>query len=171
MIDAQARQALCATIRGIVFDVDGVLTDGRITYTDDGHELKSFHVQDGASMKLLQKGGIELGIITGRRSPAVARRARELDINFVVQGAGNKADALQGLIADGFPPAALAAVGDDLQDLMMFDHAAVDLSITVPNAHPGLLTRADWVTSRSGGQGICVELAEEILRSQNKWPY
>ena len=78
---------LVRAIRGVVFDVDGVLTDGRITYTDDGHELKSFHVQDGASIKLLMENEIAVGIITGRRSPIVAKRARELGISHVIQGA------------------------------------------------------------------------------------
>ena len=88
-------------IQGIVFDVDGVLTDGRITYTDDGHELKSFHVQDGASIKLLMENEIAVAIITGRRSPIVARRARELGVSHLVQGAADKTDALDQLIADG----------------------------------------------------------------------
>ncbi len=160
-----------ALLRGIVFDVDGVLTDGRIIYTDDGHELKQFHVQDGASLKLLADAGIAIGIITGRRSPTVARRARELGIKHVIQGAGNKADALDKLIDAGFPDADLAAVGDDVQDLNMFEHAAVTLSITVASAHPAVLARADAVTDRAGGDAIVVELAEWVLQAQGKWAY
>lgn len=160
-----------APIRGLVFDVDGVLTDGRIIYTDDGHELKAFHVQDGASLKLLMQQGIEIAVITGRRSPVVARRCRELGISAVVQGAGNKADALDSLIGGGFPDSELGAVGDDLQDLQLFSHAGVILGITVPNAHPTVLERADWITQRSGGEGIVVEIAEKILKAQAKWPH
>ena len=158
-------------LRGIVFDVDGVLTDGRIVYTDDGHELKQFHVQDGASLKLLIQHDIAVGIITGRRSPIVARRARELGINFVIQGAGSKAEALDSLIADGFPDDQLAAVGDDVQDLTMFTHTSVVCGISVPNGHPQVLKVADWVTERAGGTGVVVEIAQRILTAQNRWPW
>lgn len=160
-----------ASIRGIVFDVDGILTDGRIIYTDDGHELKQFHVQDGASLKLLMQHDIQIGIITGRRSPIVARRARELGIQFLKQGASSKADALNELINDGFIGQDLAAVGDDIQDLAMFQHPAVTFSITVPNAHPTVLAQADAVTERRGGDGVVVEISQALLRAQSRWPY
>lgn len=158
-------------LQGIVFDVDGVLTDGRIIYSDAGHELKQFHVQDGASIKLLAAHEIAVAIITGRSSPVVTRRAEELGIEYLVQGAGNKAAALEELIAQGFPAANLAAVGDDLADLQIFDHAAVTLAISVPNGHPATRARADWVTGRAGGDGVVVEIAERILKAQNKWPF
>ena len=162
---------LARNVRGIVFDVDGVLTDGRIVYTDDGHELKQFNVQDGASIKLLAANDIAIGIITGRRSPTVARRARELGIRFVRQGADSKDAALNDLISDGFPAEHNAAVGDDLQDLAMFAHAAVDLAITVPNAHPAALQNAHYTTARRGGDGVVVEIAQLILTAQNKWEF
>lgn len=158
-------------VRGIVFDVDGVLTDGRIIYTDDGHELKQFHVQDGASLKLLQANGISVAIVTGRRSPIVARRARELGIEHVVQGSRDKAAALDALIAEGFPNTANAAVGDDMQDLKMFTHTSVGLPITVPNAHPAMRARALWTTQRSGGDGVVVDIAQMLLQAQNKWEF
>ena len=169
MIDDPKLTTRAAALRGIVFDVDGVLTDGRIIYTDDGHELKQFNVQDGASLKLLANAGLAIAIITGRRSPIVARRARELGIDFVQQGADNKSQALDLLLEQGFPDTNLAAVGDDLQDLKLFGHAAVSLGITVPNAHPEVLKRADAVTHRAGGDGVAVELAEWILKTQDKW--
>ncbi len=162
---------LAAQVSGVIFDVDGVLTDGRIIYTDDGHELKQFHVADGASIKLLARHEIKIAIITGRRSPIVARRARELGIEWVQQGAANKAEALDKLLEQGFPAQNNAAVGDDIQDLDMFNHAAVSFAITVPNAHPAVLARADWVTPRAGGDGIVVELAQLLLTSQNRWPF
>jgi 3-deoxy-D-manno-octulosonate 8-phosphate phosphatase (KDO 8-P phosphatase) len=162
---------LAKNVRGIVFDVDGVLTDGRIIYTDDGHEHKHFNVQDGASIKLLQKHDIVVAIITGRRSPMVARRARELGISFIEQGASSKAAALDKLISAGFPSQGNAAVGDDLQDIDVFRHAAVDLAISVPNAHPATLTNADIVTSRRGGDGVAVEIAQLLLTAQGKWIY
>jgi len=83
---------IASNVRGVIFDVDGVLTNGQLTYSDDGHEYKTFHVQDGASIKLLQQHNIVVGIITGRRSPTVARRARELDIRYLIQGADSKAE-------------------------------------------------------------------------------
>ena len=162
---------LARAVRGIIFDVDGVLTDGRIIYTDDGHELKAFHVADGASIKLLQQHGIDIALVTGRRSPMVARRARELGIKFVQQGAETKITAVQTLIAEGFPAQDNAAVGDDLQDLDVFQHDSVGLSISVPNAHPAALQAAHFVTNRRGGDGVVVEIAELILTAQGKWAF
>lgn len=169
--EAQTADDHAACLQGIIFDVDGVLTDGRIIYNDAGHELKQFHVQDGASIKLLAAHEIAIAIITGRSSPVVTRRAQELGIEYVLQGAGNKAAALDQLIAQGFPGANLAAVGDDLADLEIFDHSAVTLAISVPNGHPASRARADWVTDRAGGDGVVVEIAERILKARNKWPF
>jgi 3-deoxy-D-manno-octulosonate 8-phosphate phosphatase (KDO 8-P phosphatase) len=160
-----------AKIRGVILDVDGVLTDGKIIYTDDGHELKQFHVQDGASIKLLIEHGLPVAVITGRRSPMVARRTRELGIEHVVQGASSKPDALHELIDRGFPDSDLAAVGDDIQDLALFAEPAITLSITVPNGHPEALRRAQWITHRTGGSGVVVEIAEQILKAQSRWPF
>jgi len=163
--------ALARGVRGIVFDVDGVLTDGRIIYTDDGHELKAFNVQDGASIKLLAECDIAVAIITGRRSPTVARRARELGINYVNQGAESKPAALEAFIEQGFPAQGNAAVGDDLPDIPVFQHASVGLAIAVPNAHPAALEHAHFVTSRRGGEGVVVEIAQLLLTAQDKWAY
>ena len=162
---------VASIIEGIVLDVDGVLTDGKITYTSDGNELKSFHVQDGSSLKLLARQGIALAIITGRQSSIVERRAKELDITFVRQGVDSKSSALDQLINDGFPAASLCAIGDDMQDLQLFDHSAVCLAATVANAHPAVLNRAQFVTQRPGGAGVIVELAELILRAKERWPH
>ena len=164
-------QTRLSSIQGLVLDVDGVLTDGQITYTDDGHELKSFHVQDGASLKLLAEHGVALAIITGRRSPIVARRARELGIKHVEQGARSKPDALANLIEAGFPSEDLAAIGDDIQDLALQADNAISVFMTVANAHPAVLAAADHVTERRGGDGVIVEIAELMLRAQNKWPF
>ena len=162
---------LASHIEGVVFDVDGVLTDGRITYSDDGHEYKSFHVQDGASIKALQATGIKIAIITGRNSPIVARRAAELGIEWVAQGASDKAAALDEMIAQQhFPAGHLAMAGDDMQDLALFNHPAVTLNVTVANGHPLVKDQAHFVTQRAGGEGICVELAWLLLRAQNAWP-
>ena len=169
--EAQRADDHITHLQGIIFDVDGVLTDGRIIYSDAGHELKQFHVQDGASIKLLAANEIAVAIITGRNSPVVTRRAQDMGIEYLLQGAGNKSAALDQLIAQGFPGTNLAAVGDDLADLQIFDHAAVTLAISVPNGHPATRARADWVTGRAGGDGVVVEIAEQILKAQKKWPF
>ena len=158
-------------IRGIVLDVDGVLTDGKIVYSDGGKELKQFHVQDGGSIKLLLQQGIQVAIITRRQSSIVVRRAKELGINFVAQGAESKSKALEQLIGEGFPTSDLIAVGDDLQDLDLFNAAAVSVSVTVPNGHPFVIEQADWVTARYGGEGVVAEIAQTLLRVQNRWPF
>ena len=164
-------KSLAATIRGIIFDVDGVLTDGRIIYSDDGRELKQFHVQDGASIKQLMSQGIEVGIITGRNSAMVSRRAGELGIQHVAQGVKDKAQALAELCRAGFCQGPLAAVGDDLQDIALFEHTAVELNITVANAHPAVKQRAHFVTQRSGGEGVCVEIAQLVLTAKDQWHF
>lgn len=154
----------------ISFDVDGVLTDGRITYTDDGHELKAFNVQDGSAIKLLMSHGIEVAILTGRDSPMVARRAAELGIRHLEQGLADKGPALNSLCERlGIPLTRTAHVGDDLPDLVLFE--LVGLSVSVPNGHPSVVARADHVTDVRGGEGVARELAEFILRARNAWPY
>ncbi len=162
---------IASAISGIVLDVDGILTDGKIVYSTDGSEQKQFHVQDGGSLKLLASQGIALAIVTGRKSTVVQRRADELGIAFISQGAEDKAAALDQLISQGFPDSQLCAIGDDVQDMQLFDHPAVTLAATVPNAHPAVLSRAQFVTQRRGGEGVIVELSELILRAQKRWPF
>ena len=162
---------LAKDIQGIIFDVDGVLTDGRIIYSDDGHELKAFHVQDGSSIKLLAEHGVTIGIISGRRSPMVAKRARELGIQFIAQGVSSKSEALDRFIVEGFPETHIAVVGDDLQDIELFQHPSVALIITVANGHPAVLQRAHLVTQRKGGDGVAAEIAQTILTAQRRWPF
>lgn len=154
----------------ISFDVDGVLTDGRITYSDDGRELKSFNVQDGAALKLLMAHGVQVAILTGRDSSMVSRRARELGIVHVHQGLADKVPAFETLISGlGIPTANTAHVGDDLADIALFERAG--LAIAVPNAHPAARDRADLVTATAGGEGVARELAEAVLRARDEWPY
>lgn len=154
----------------VSFDVDGVLTDGRIIYSDRGEEIKAFHVQDGSAIKLMQAHGIEVALITGRSSPVVARRAGELGIRHVFQAAGDKAAVLARLLAGlGLPEESAAHVGDDLPDLAIF--AIVGLAIGVPNGHPGALARTHYVTSLPGGQGVAREVCELLLRARDQWPY
>lgn len=163
--------SLAARIKGVILDVDGVLTNGQITYSDGGEELKSFHVQDGASIKLLQQHGIEIAIISGRKSLAVTRRAEELGIKYVIQGAHSKSQALDQLLNAGFCNDNLCAIGDDLADLELYARENVTLKATVANGHPAVQARADFVTQRSGGEGVIVELAQLILQAQDRWEF
>jgi len=162
---------LARSIQGIVLDVDGVLTDGKIIYSSDGSEQKHFHVQDGSSLKLLANHGIALAIITGRKSSIVQRRAEELGISFIRQGADSKAEALNELVLEGFPASHLCAIGDDIQDFQLFEHPAVTLAATVANAHPAVLAKAQFVTQRRGGEGVIVELSELLLRAREQWHF
>ena len=152
-------------LRLLVLDVDGVLTDGRFTLDADGRESKTFHTQDGFGLRQLQRAGIELAIITGRRSGAVSRRTEELGIEHVFQGVSDKAGAMADLIArTRLSPPAIAACGDDIPDLAMFDAAGV--GIAVANAVDAVRTAADWVTERRGGYGAVREIADRILAAR-----
>ncbi|MEC7413466.1 MAG: hypothetical protein VYB97_04940 [Pseudomonadota bacterium] len=166
-MDAQLR-SLAKQVTGIILDVDGVLTNGQIVYSDNGAELKFFNVQDGASIKLLMKNGLQIAIISGRVSRAVSRRAQELGIQHVLQGVASKSQALDRLITDGFADHNLCAIGDDLADLELYARPEIVLKATVPNGHPAVLERADFATTRRGGEGAIVDLAQLILQSQDR---
>lgn len=158
-------RARAARIRLAVFDVDGVLTDGRLWYSDDGRELKSFHVRDGLGLKRLMKHGIEVAIITARMSTMVTRRAAELGIAHVYQDQQDKLDCLKTLLhALELPPDAVAYAGDDLPDLAAMQH--VGLAATVADAHHWVRERAHWQSTNPGGQGAVRELCDMILSVQ-----
>jgi len=169
-MDNSTSDAACS-IQGLVLDVDGVLTNGHIVYSDKGEEQKHFHVRDGASIKLLMQQGIQVAIITGRESKMVTRRARELGVSFLKQGVGSKPDALEQLVKAGFPDQNLAAVGDDLQDIDLFKSERITLSFAVADAHPATKDNASAVTASAGGTGVCAEIAQILLQAQQKWPY
>jgi 3-deoxy-D-manno-octulosonate 8-phosphate phosphatase (KDO 8-P phosphatase) len=154
----------------VSFDVDGVLTDGRIVYSDHGSEIKAFHVQDGSAIKLLASCGITVALITGRSSSIVDRRAAELGIEHVHQGVKDKAVVFGELLQSlRLPAAAAAHVGDDLPDLPVF--AVAGLAIGVPNGHPATLARVHYVTQVAGGQGVAREVCELLLRAREQWPH
>jgi 3-deoxy-D-manno-octulosonate 8-phosphate phosphatase (KDO 8-P phosphatase) len=162
------RQA--ATVELVIFDVDGVLTDGKLYYTDRGEEMKAFQVQDGYAIKLLLNNAVEVAIITGRRSEIVARRAKELGIKHLYQGVEDKTEAFADLVrATGIDPARMAHVGDDLPDLTLFER--VGLAIGVPNGHPVAMAAAGYVTSVAGGEGVAREVCQLILTAKDQWPY
>lgn len=155
-------------IRLLVLDVDGVLTDGRLWYGNDGAELKAFDIQDGLGIKLLMRGGVDVAIITGRTSQLVARRGAELGIRRVVQGREDKLVALNEMCAElGIGLAEIAYMGDDLPDLSAI--RAVGLGITVANGHAAVVPHAALQTRRSGGNGAVREICDLLLHAQGKF--
>jgi 3-deoxy-D-manno-octulosonate 8-phosphate phosphatase (KDO 8-P phosphatase) len=155
-------------IKFLLLDVDGVLTDGKLYYGNSGEELKAFNIQDGLGIKLLQQAGIQVGIITGRVSALLQRRADELGISPVIQGREDKLTALRELLQGmDLGLNEIAFMGDDLPDLSVIN--SVGLGITVANASSTLTKEATWQTRRSGGDGAVREAAEMILRAQNKF--
>ena len=152
----------------LVLDVDGVLTDGRIVYTDAGAELKAFHVRDGSGLKLWTELGKKAGIITGRRSTIVQRRADELGIAKVIQGATDKKAALVQMLAELHVHAdQVCAIGDDIVDLPML--RACGLAVAVADGCAEAKEDADYVTRAPGGCGAVREVIEWILRAQGVW--
>ncbi|MFO1347308.1 MAG: HAD hydrolase family protein [Pseudomonadales bacterium] len=162
--DAQQR---ARAIRLLLLDVDGVLSDGGIVYDSEGRELKRFHIHDGLGIKLLQQHGIHVGIITGRVSPMVERRAKELGIELLIQGREDKAHAMHEAMAQlSLTLDAVAYMGDDLPDLAAITQAG--LGIAPANAVNIVRQHADLVTIASGGHGAVREAAELILAAQGQ---
>jgi 3-deoxy-D-manno-octulosonate 8-phosphate phosphatase (KDO 8-P phosphatase) len=157
-----------AKIKLLLLDVDGVMTDGRIIYDNDGGETKAFDVKDGHGLKLVQRAGIKVGIITGRQSAVVARRAAELGIELVYQGAKDKSlpfnDILEKL---ALMPEEVAYVGDDIVDLPVM--RKVGFAATVADAVDDVKPYADMVSERSGGRGGVREICEFLLKESGRW--
>ena len=152
-------------IRLVVFDVDGVFTDGRLYYGSQGEELKVFHVHDGQGVKRLLKHGVAVAVISGRESAAVARRMQDLGIAHVFQGDEEKLPLFERLLKKlGLTAEQAACVGDDLPDLPLLERAG--LAIAVPNALEGVKTRAQFVTKAPGGRGAVREVCDLIMASQ-----
>jgi len=150
------------SIRLLVLDVDGVLTDGRLYFGPRGEALKAFHVRDGVGLQQLQRAGFEVAVISGRRSPMVAARCRELGVRHVLQGVGDKLTALRRLCARlKLTPAACACVGDDLPDVPLM--RATALSFAVADAHRAARHAADVVTRLPGGRGAVREVCDHLL--------
>lgn len=151
-----------ADIRLLVMDVDGVMTDGKITYTSDGQELKSFNIKDGLGIKRAQASGIETAIITGRTSPMVERRARELGIAHLVQGREDKLAALSDLVDQmKLSLDQVAYIGDDLPDLTAIE--SVKLGACPADAATEVKSKADWVSAQAGGDGCVRELCDLLV--------
>ena len=155
-------------IKLIILDVDGVMTDGKLYYGNEGEELKGFNIQDGLGIKLLQKHGIQVGIITGRVSELLKRRAKELGITLVIQGREDKLIVLNELLKSRQESLEeIAFMGDDLPDLSAISN--VGLGVAVANACSTVAGAAKWQTRQAGGNGAVRELAELILTAQKKW--
>jgi 3-deoxy-D-manno-octulosonate 8-phosphate phosphatase (KDO 8-P phosphatase) len=159
-------------IRVLLMDVDGVLTDGRIWLQslpdDTASEIKGFSAYDGAGLKMARAAGLRTGLITGRKSAAVAQRARECEMEFVYQGRAIKLEAYREILQlAGVGDAEVAYVADDLPDLQVLERAG--LAVAVANASPEVKHTAHYVTARSGGEGAVREVVEIILKAQGKW--
>jgi 3-deoxy-D-manno-octulosonate 8-phosphate phosphatase (KDO 8-P phosphatase) len=158
-------RARAAKIRLVAFDVDGTLTDGRLWLTEDGHEIKVFHVHDGLGLKRLREHGIEVALISARISHAVELRAARLGIDYVYQGKADKLGCLEDILrASNLTADAAAFVGDDLPDLPPM--RACGLAVAVANARPEVLAVAHWRTQANGGEGAAREVCDFILAAQ-----
>jgi 3-deoxy-D-manno-octulosonate 8-phosphate phosphatase (KDO 8-P phosphatase) len=155
-------------IKLLLLDVDGVLTDGRILVDHRGSEIKSFDVRDGQGIRLLQRAGIQVGIVSGRSSTAVKHRAKELGIKLVYQGADDKLVAYEKIKrVTGLSDLEVAYVGDDLVDLPLLRR--VGLAITVNDCWADLKPACNYVAQSDGGKGAVREVTEFLLKAQSKW--
>ena len=160
--------SLASKVKLLLFDVDGVLTDGRLVIGDDGQEYKAFNSLDGHGIKMLQRNGVAAGIITGRTSEVVKHRVKDLDIKYVHQGCKEKLPVYRQLIAElKLTPEQTAYVGDDVVDLPIM--LQVGLAIAVQSAHPLAKKYAHWVTPSNGGYGAAREACEMILYAQGSY--
>jgi 3-deoxy-D-manno-octulosonate 8-phosphate phosphatase (KDO 8-P phosphatase) len=156
------------SIRLLILDVDGVLTDGRLYFDAKGETLKVFHVRDGHGIKMARRGGIEVALVSGRRSDATFHRARELEISRFYEGVRDKVAILEELLAAlNLKLPEVAAVGDELVDLPLFHR--VGLGVAVADAVPEVKAAAHWVTSLPGGTGAVREACDLLLKAQGKW--
>lgn len=152
----------------LILDVDGVLTDGKLFFDNDGNEYKSFHARDGHGIKLLKQSGVDVAIISGRKSNSVALRMKNLGIEYVYQGHENKISAFNEIIAKiGVSPEQVAHVGDDVLDLPLM--VRVGLAIAVQDANFAVKQHADWCTELAGGCGAVREVCDFIMQAQGNF--
>ena len=164
-MDAQAR---AKRVRLMVMDVDGVLTDGRLYIGAQGEAMKAFDVRDGHGIKLLREAGIEVALLTARRSEIVTARARELGLTRVLQGQSDKLAGFLQLLADtGIEAGCCGYIGDDWPDLPVLARAG--FAASVADACAEARGAAHWVSSAGGGRGAVRELAEFVLRAQDRF--
>ena len=155
-------------IKMLVLDVDGVLTEGHVTMTDSGDEIKNFNARDGHGIKMLQRAGIEVAILTGRKSKVVAHRAADLGIQYLIQGSLRKADGLKDLCAQaGISPEDCAYMGDDVIDLPAMNQCRLKTSPI--NAHQSVLNKVMWISAYQGGAGAVRQLCEGLILANGGW--
>ncbi len=153
-------------VRLVIFDVDGVLTDGSLYITNAGEEFKAFHTQDGHGMKMLKATGVQLAIVTGRTSRSVELRAENLGVGILYQGVEDKLAVFEELLARfGFEKDCCAFVGDDVVDLPVMRRCG--LAVAVPEAPPLVKSHAHYVTRQIGGRGAVREVCEIIMHAQD----
>jgi len=162
---AEDLRTRAARIRLLIFDVDGVLTDGHLFLGDDGTALKAFHVRDGHGLVMLRESGLAFGVISGRSSQAVATRMLDLGAAFVHQGVREKLPVLEEILGEhSLDLEEVAYVGDDLPDLPVM--LRVGLAVAVADAHELILRHSHWQTSARGGEGAAREVCELVLEAQ-----
>jgi len=157
-----------ARVKVLILDVDGVLTDGSLTYGPDGEATKTFYVLDGLGIQLLQKTGVQTAIISARQSPIVVKRAADLGIHHVYQGIHDKRVAFAKLLdATGVSVEQCGYIGDDVIDLPLL--LKVGFAVTVPTGHPEVQHRAHYVTRAPGGRGAVREVCDLVMRAQGTY--
>lgn len=161
----ESLESLAQRIELIVFDVDGVLTDGSLFIGDDGQEYKAFNSKDGHGIRMLHDAGVKSAILTGRKSAVVEHRAKDLGIDLVMQGYRDKRPAFVELLAQtGLSADVIAYVGDDVVDLPVMTQ--VGFAIAVNDAHPMVKRHAHWTTAAKGGCGAAREVCEFLIQSR-----
>ncbi|HWW82110.1 MAG TPA: HAD-IIIA family hydrolase [Vicinamibacterales bacterium] len=161
-------RARASRIRLVLFDVDGVLTDGKVLIHADGTESKQFDIKDGAAIAWAQRAGLAVGFLSARTSAATSQRAAQLGVTRVHQGVSRKIDAYGEMLNDsGLSDAAVAYMGDDLLDLPVLGR--VGLAAAPADAAYEVKARVHWVSPARGGQGAARQLIEIILRAQGHW--
>ncbi len=164
----QVNREKLQNIKLLLLDVDGVLTDGKIVYTDSGEQIKAFDVKDGHGLKLLMRSGAEVVLITGRESKVVLHRARDLGIQEVYQKITNKIEIYEKILKEkNLEDIQVGFIGDDLIDIPVLRR--VGFSAAVEDAIPEVKEIVDYVTSKKGGEGAVREVCELLLKSQDKW--
>jgi len=170
MTDSQTFIDQLLALKGIIFDIDGIFTDGTLHYTEQGEALKIFHVHDGLGVKMLHHIPIKVGVISGGHSPILIDRLKSLDIDTYEIGCADKLPACQRMLTQWELSASnIAYMGDDLPDLPVMQE--VGLSITVSNANPLVAAYADWQTQNSGGNGAVREVCDKILQTHQCIPH
>jgi 3-deoxy-D-manno-octulosonate 8-phosphate phosphatase (KDO 8-P phosphatase) len=168
MVTPLAHIERAARVKVMIFDVDGVLTDGSLTYGPDGEVTKTFYVLDGLGIQLLNRTGVQTAIISARTSPIVIRRASDLGITHVFQGQHDKRLAFVELLArTGVAAAECGYIGDDVIDLPLLTR--VGFAVTVPSGHPEVQHRAHYVTTNPGGRGAVREVCDMVMRAQGTY--